>query len=81
MCYSNIKYFIFYYLYLITKKKKKKKKKKLKLMINNFILFFKFFLKNDNKDAIEFLISSEIIPLFLRIIEVGTDAEKNVISF
>jgi len=50
-------------------------------MINNFILFFKFFLKNDNKDAIEFLISSEIIPLFLRIIEVGTDAEKNVISF
>jgi len=33
--------------------------------------------KNDNKDAIEFLISSEIIPLFLRILEVGTDAEKN----
>jgi len=36
-------------------------------------------LKNDNKDAIEFLISSEIIPLILRILEVGSDAEKNVI--
>jgi len=33
--------------------------------------------KNDNKDAIEFLISSEIIPLFLRILEVGSDAEKS----
>jgi len=33
--------------------------------------------KNDNKEAIEFLITSEIIPLFLRILEVGSEPEKN----
>lgn len=42
---------------------------------------FPFFQQNDNSDVINFLLSTEIIPLCLRIMETGSELSKTVAIF
>lgn len=46
-----------------------------------FVLCFAFYLKTDEQDVITFLLSTEIIPLCLKIMEQGSELSKTVATF